>query len=169
MAIGMHNQKEPRCFTTFKDAFLRTPTSNFNYYMGKTNLQISEKINVLSQLLKSKERNEFIEEGLLFHIFGLNLIQMMDEHKSGFRKFRGFTTKEVEQLYLLSQNIAANPAKNYGIDSLCKEWGMGPNKLQKGFRKMHDKTILDYIRTKRLEKAVELMKTTNLSVSEIVY
>ncbi|GAA0872142.1 hypothetical protein GCM10009117_12890 [Gangjinia marincola] len=34
---------------------------------------------------------------------------------------------------------------------------------------MHNRTVADYVRNVRLDKAEELMRTTDLNISEIVY
>ena len=47
--------------------------------------------------------------------------------------------------------------------------GLSPFKLQEGFKTTHGRTVADFIRNVRLEKAEELIKTTDLNISEIVY
>ena len=41
--------------------------------------------------------------------------------------------------------------------------------LQEGFKLMHGTTVSDYIRAVRVEKAEELIKTSDLNISEVVY
>ena len=41
--------------------------------------------------------------------------------------------------------------------------------MQEGFKAMHGKTINEYVRYVRLTKSEELLKTTDLNISEIVY
>ncbi|MDN3725484.1 AraC family transcriptional regulator [Aequorivita sp. SDUM287046] len=171
IGIGKPQQftAEHSCFYKFDRVFKQVATAQMGYFKGKPNPKISDKIIAITNLNLETEANELIFEGLLFNIYGLAMLQINEEHNNGYKKFGGFSCKEVEQLARVSQKITANPGSDYTISSLCRETGLGPNKLQQGFKKMHNRTIIDYIRTKRLEKAVELMKTTNLSISEIVY
>jgi AraC family transcriptional regulator, transcriptional activator for feuABC-ybbA operon len=46
---------------------------------------------------------------------------------------------------------------------------MSPCKLQEGFKMLHDRTVSDFIRNVRLEKAEELISHSDLNISEIVY
>lgn len=161
--------RESTCFFKFKQVFKEYASGRETYYIGKSNLEIVDKINSLTRIPNSNVANEFILEGMLFHIFGLKMIQMMEENQMEINKFGGFSCWEIEQLQSISQYISSNPGKEYTVEYLCRKTGLGPNKLQKGFKKMHNRTIIDYIRNIRLEHALHLINTTNMSITEIVY
>ena len=162
------NANENKCFFKFKQVFSECSSGKQGYYIGKTNLEVFDKINSLTQMGNHNAANEFILEGMLFHIYGLKMIQMMED-QNGNKQYGGFTCREMEQLQSISQYIAANPGKEYTVEYLCRKTGLGPNKLQKGFKNMHKRTIIDYIRNIRLERAVELIGNSNMSITEIVY
>lgn len=162
------NDRESTCFFKFKQVFKDCASSKHGYYIGKTNLEIFDKINTITQMRNDNVANEFILEGMLFHIYGLKMIQMMED-QNGTTQYGGFTCWEMEQLQSICEYIATNPAKEYTVEYLCRKTGLGPNKLQKGFKKMHNRTIIDYIRNIRLERALELIRTTNMTITEIVY
>lgn len=155
------------CFNKFTKLF--TDCISSNYYIGGANLEIFEKINSLKAITPTNVADQFILEGILFQIYGLKMIQILEEGQRNHKLGREFTMREMEQLHSISEYIAKNPGKEYTVQSLCLQTGLGPNKLQRGFKKMHKKTVIDYIRQKRLEKALYLLKTTNLTISEIVY
>lgn len=162
------NNKESTCFFKFKQVFKECTSGKHGYYIGKANLEIFDKINTITQMRNDNVANEFILEGMLFHIYGLKMIQIMED-QNGNTQYGGFTCWEMEQLQSICEYIATNPAKNYTVEYLCRKTGLGPNKLQKGFKKMHNRTIIDYIRNIRLERSLELIRTTNMSITEIVY
>lgn len=159
---------ESNCFLKFKQIFKDCASSKHGYYIGKTNLEIFDKINTITQMRNDNTANEFILEGMLFHIYGLTMRQMMED-QNGNIQYGGFTCWEMEQLQSICEYISANPAKEYTVEYLCRKTGLGPNKLQKGFKKMHNRTIIDYIRNIRLERALELIRTSNMTITEIVY
>lgn len=135
----------------------------------KRNLQTYEKISSLSHLPHKQIADDFIIEGILFQIFGIEINQILEDSISTINNFSLFNSKEMEQLQSVSEEIAKNPQKEYSIDFLCRTTGMGPNKLQRGFKRMHNQTVINYIRHMRLLRSIELMRTTDLTISEIVY
>lgn len=69
----------------------------------------------------------------------------------------------------LSEFIKDEPVYPHSIDSLSAKNGLSPAKLQKSFKYLYSHTVSDYVRDVRLMKAEDLIKTTDLSISEIVY
>lgn len=69
----------------------------------------------------------------------------------------------------LSKMIADEPSDEYSLDRLSRESGLSQAKLQEGFRYLHAKTVTEYIRHIRLEASRELMSTSDLNISQIVY
>lgn len=53
--------------------------------------------------------------------------------------------------------------------SLAKRVGLNQNTLQEGFKQLYKKSVNQYIKDSRLEKAKELMETTDLNITEITY
>ena len=64
---------------------------------------------------------------------------------------------------LIRENLSQAPA----IPELCRAAALNKNKLQKAFRLTEGKSIGEYIRTLRMERALELLETSTLSVQEI--
>ena len=53
------------------------------------------------------------------------------------------------------------------ILDLCKRVAMNKNKLQKAFQLTEGKSIGEYVRTLRMEQALELLEQSNMTVQEI--
>lgn len=67
---------------------------------------------------------------------------------------------------IISHNLAD---ESFGIERLCLEMGMSRTQLYRKFRSLTDKTLAEYIRCMRLNKARELLTHPDISVSEAAY
>ncbi|WP_179018699.1 helix-turn-helix domain-containing protein [Winogradskyella forsetii] len=85
------------------------------------------------------------------------------------RRSSKLSTYELQQTRLASEFISDNLENQHSIKTLCEAFGLSPAKLQLGFKFMHQTTVSDFIRNKRLDRAEELFMTTDLNVSEVVY
>jgi signal transduction histidine kinase/DNA-binding response OmpR family regulator/ligand-binding sensor domain-containing protein len=59
--------------------------------------------------------------------------------------------------------------KDFSINHLCLELGLNRTKLYSTIKSITGMTLANYIRKIRLDKAAELLKTTDLTISEIGY
>lgn len=59
--------------------------------------------------------------------------------------------------------------KDFTVTSLSRDVLLSVNKLQEGFKAVHNRKVTDYIRNARLEEAERLIKTTDYNISEVVY
>lgn len=146
-----------------RDAFLNL--SNSQILMP--NLAICEMARKLKQLEKETCENKFIARGYCNILIGMKLKEFLPELSiSSSSHLRDY---EIEQLEWITDRIKENPENEYSIDGLCKTTGLSVSKLQAGFKEMHDCTVAIFIRNVRLEKALDMLRNTNLNVSEIVY
>lgn len=65
--------------------------------------------------------------------------------------------------------LAENFDKNITIPQLARQTGINEAKLKEGFRELYGQSIHAYLQQLRLEKAQQLLSTTNMSVTEITY
>ena len=65
------------------------------------------------------------------------------------------------------QFIRSNLSNVPSILELCKRVAMNKNKLQKAFRLTEGKSIGEYVRTLRMEQALELLEESDMSMREI--
>ena len=69
----------------------------------------------------------------------------------------------------LGKDIVKNPAKPYSLEQLSYKSGLTQAKLQDGFKFLYNRTVTEYIRHIRLESARNLLKSTDLNISQVVY
>lgn len=132
------------------------------------NLAMCEMARTLKKLDKRGCENKFIAKGYSNILFGLKLKELLVEDDTSVKSayLRNF---ELQQLEALTTTIKANPQQQYTIKELCKQTGLSVSKLQAGFKEMHNCTVAIFIRNIRLEKALDMLRHTDLNVSEIVY
>ncbi|SDB38207.1 AraC-type DNA-binding protein [Flavobacteriaceae bacterium MAR_2010_188] len=76
---------------------------------------------------------------------------------------------ELMRILKLSETITSSLDKTLSVKDLSKLSSLNPKKLQAGYRYLFGMSANAYIKNVRLETALELLQTTDLSISEIVY
>lgn len=84
-------------------------------------------------------------------------------HQSPLRK------QETQKILNIANFISKNLSGNVQISQLQSEFGLSANKLQKGFNHVFGKSVHSFISDMRMERAKNLLETSDLSVSEIAY
>lgn len=79
------------------------------------------------------------------------------------------TTEDIKKTHKLAEFIIDNISNSLTISMLSRESGLSGKKLQTGFRMLYNKTVNEYIKTLRLEVSRDLLKNSDLTVSEVVY
>lgn len=83
--------------------------------------------------------------------------ELQEDGSSAFQKrLKDFVEKNV-----------GNP--DLSVDFLCREFGMGRTKLYGMMKEFSKLPLADYIRNVRLEKAASLLKSSDMSVSEVMF
>ena len=77
--------------------------------------------------------------------------------------------KDIENINHARQIISENLENVPRIRDLAHLVGMNETKLIYGFKKLFDQTISDYVRTLRMNKACELLQTTDMSITQIAF
>ncbi len=80
-----------------------------------------------------------------------------------------FDDNEMRTIEKAKSMLKANLENTPTILELCKLVCMNKNKLQEGFHITEGKSIAEYVRTLRMERALELLETSNLSMHEIAH
>uniref|UniRef100_UPI00109D3508 helix-turn-helix domain-containing protein n=1 Tax=Candidatus Ulvibacter alkanivorans TaxID=2267620 RepID=UPI00109D3508 len=104
----------------------------------------------------------------------LNLILAMQltEHENYVNKVnlpKDISMLDIKKAYKLKDFILNNLSESITIDTLSTESGLNSKKLQACFRTLFDTSVNVYVRELKLDMACELLKTTDYSISEIVY
>ena len=77
-------------------------------------------------------------------------------------------TKSIELLELIKKYIKNNYLKcNYSIQELASNFNLNISKISLFFKEMTGINLVDYVAALRMEKAKELLKTTDLQTKEI--
>ena len=76
---------------------------------------------------------------------------------------------ELKKVKSYAEKILAEPSLNYNLEKISRECGLSQAKLQEGFKFLYARTVAEYIKHTRLEAARDLMNTTDLNISQIVY
>jgi DNA-binding response OmpR family regulator len=81
-----------------------------------------------------------------------------------------FLKKEDEFITKVKHVMEANLRDDeFGISNLCRELAVSRAQLYRKFKFLCNKTIADYFKSMRLNKAKELLLTTNLNVTEVTF
>ncbi|MHA7941797.1 helix-turn-helix domain-containing protein [Formosa sp. 3Alg 14/1] len=142
--------------------------TNFTYF-GSYNLKISEKIEQLEAINQEGVVRRLLIESTVQTILALEIQQHTDDLRHASNQFGSLNKEEMEIIKDLSVFIKNYPEKQYTLKYLSSKSGLTPSKLQEGFKLLHDRTVTDFIRNVRVETAEDLIKTSDLNISEIVY
>lgn len=138
-------------------------------YVGSYNLKIAEKIQQLDAITQKGIVRNLLINGTVHVILAMEIQQHNEDLKNAKNNLGSLTRNEMEDIKEISDFIKNYPEIQYSLKYLSKKSGLSPSKLQEGFKLLHDRTVTDFIRNVRVETAENLIKTTDLNISEIVY
>lgn len=150
------------------EVFLDTDHENAFAYFGTYNLKLADKISALRKV-RTKGMIRIMQiEGMVYQILSMHIL----EHDRAIKNKRRQTTLLRSELKIIrdtAKKILKRVDKDYSLDKLAQQTGLTQAKLQEGFKLLYTRTVTEYIRHVRLEAARDLMKTTEMNVSQIVY
>ncbi|UZO79299.1 AraC family transcriptional regulator [Aquimarina sp. ERC-38] len=76
---------------------------------------------------------------------------------------------DIKYIEAAASFIKDNVSESMSVSNIAKIVGISQKKLQRGFQSHFKLSINDYIKEKRMEKLVDLLINTDLSISEISY
>ncbi|MHA7056937.1 helix-turn-helix transcriptional regulator [Aquimarina sp. M1] len=140
-----------------------------HFHLGNYNLKIAEHLKLLFSVEYENEISELLSQKARYYLVLAKHIEQFHGEIENNSNTSGLLKDELKAISEVSDRIKEHPEVQYSIKSLCLESGLSPAKLQEGFKFMFDRTVSDFVRNVRLEKAERLIKTTELTISEIVY
>lgn len=150
------------------EVFVDTDHEHRFFHHGRLNLKMADSVNAIKKI-KSKGMLRLLRiEAKVYEI----LTQHIQQHNlvnQGVPLPTSLIKRELKIVRQLGKKITENPAKNYSLDQLSKDSGLSQVKLQDGFKFLFNRTVTEYIRHVRLETSRELIRTTDLNISQIVY
>ncbi|OCB74831.1 helix-turn-helix domain-containing protein [Flavobacterium crassostreae] len=138
-------------------------------YYGIQNNSISTKIAQLRAVNQKGIVGNLLKKGILQIVLATEIEGFSAAVNSSKVTEIGLTKKQIEDIRLLSESIKKNPSAAYSLKSMSQKTGVSPNKLQEGFKIMHQTTVNDFITLVRIERAESLIRTSDLTISQIVY
>lgn len=150
------------------EVFVDTDHDNRFAHYGTLNLKMADLVKK-TRNLKTKGMLRVLKiEAKVYEILSLH-IQQHNKLQQGVPLPTSLIKKELIIVRKLGETIVKKPSKSYTLNQLSKESGLSQAKLQNGFKFLYTRTVTEYIRHVRLEAARELISTTDLNISQIVY
>ncbi|SDS07802.1 helix-turn-helix domain-containing protein [Winogradskyella sediminis] len=150
------------------EIFIQNNKKDYSY-IGSYNLKIADHIKQLKAIKQSGVVRTLLIQGMVNVILAREIEQHSFDLKSSQNPTGSLTGFELKQIKELSDYINNFPETNLSVIELAAKISISPAKVQEGFKLMHGKTLNNYIRYVRVKKSEELIKNTDLNISEIVY
>lgn len=159
--------------TTIEDEYIEALFSIFTekniVHLNTYNLKIAEHLDNFHNI----KGDGIIKKLQVDAVIMMILANMIEEYKLGLKnkitQQTHLTIREISLVRQLAEKINEKPEFPYNINQLMTETGLSAAKLQEGFKLISGFTVTEYIRNIRLKKSEELIRTTDLTISEIVY
>lgn len=150
------------------EVFVDTDHENRFVNYGTLNLKMADLIKKLRNV-KGKGMLRVLKiEAKVYEILSMHL-QQHNTLLAGVPLPTSLDKTELKNVRRIGNKILKTPAKDYSLHQLSIESGLTQAKLQDGFKFLYNRTVTEYIRHIRLESARDLLKTTDLNISQIVY
>jgi len=138
-------------------------------FISSPNLKIAQRMKQLRAIKQEGVVRTLLIEGLVHVILALEI----EQHKKDIYKLENntgsLTSKEMSKIKDLSEFINNFPETPLTVTELSNKIGLTPSKLQEGFKLMHGKTVNEFVRDVRVIKSEELITTTDMNISQILY
>lgn len=79
----------------------------------------------------------------------------------------GFGAEQVETVRRMHDELIAHPERRLTIEELARKYLMNPTTLKECFKAVYGDSLAMHIKTHRMEKAAELLRTTEQSVAAV--
>ena len=150
------------------EVFVDTDHDNRFANYGIMNLRMADLINKLHKI-KAKGMLRILKiEAKIYEILSMH-IQQHNRLLEGDNLPESMNKSELKIVRKVANAILKTPAKEYSLDQLSFKSGLTQAKLQEGFKFLYKRTVTEYIRHVRLESARDMLKNTDLNISQIVY
>lgn len=138
-------------------------------HAGGFSLKIAEQLKLLLGPEHANDISEKLsQKGRYYIILAKQIEQFYNEVTNG-SNTSSLLKNELLRVTEMGEYVKNYPEIPHSIKKLCAKSNLSPAKLQEGFKFMFDRTVSDFVRNVRLEKAVVLLNTSDLTISEIVY
>lgn len=150
------------------DLFRDVNGVNKFYHKSYYSLEISKFISEYTDCEDTGFMRKVYLEGKTYEILTHQLRQYLDDLNEPIKRLilRKATIESIEQAISIIKDEIENMDN---VVSLAKRVGLNQNTLQNGFKQLYKTSVNEYIRNFRIEKAKDLMETTDLNITQITY
>ena len=138
-------------------------------HIGTFNLKIKEQLLQIRAITQVGLVRKLLIEGIVNFTLALEILHCKQDMENDGQVSTMLTKKEMLRIEEAVNAIKRKPEFPYTVTDLSKEYGLSPTKLQEGFKVMEGTTVTNFIRNERLILAEELIQTSDMNISEIVY
>lgn len=150
------------------EVFVDTDHENRFANYGTLNLKMADLVKKLKNI-KGKGMLRVLKiEAKVYEILSLH-IQQHNQLLKGVKLPTSLSKSELKIIRKIATSITEKPSVDYNLEQLSLKSGLTQAKLQDGFKFLYNRTVTEYIRNIRLETSRELLKTSDLNISQIVY
>ncbi|WP_397445472.1 helix-turn-helix transcriptional regulator [Polaribacter sp. R77954] len=150
------------------EVFVDTDHDNRFASYGTLNLKMADLIKGIHKI-KAKGMLRILKiESRVYEILSMH-IQQHNKILAGDKLPEGINKSDLKIVRKIGNSILTNVAKSYSLEQLSFKSGLTQAKLQEGFKFLYNRTVTEYIRHVRLESARDMLKNTDLNISQIVY
>ena len=109
------------------------------------------------------------EDYVMLQSLILRLIHLLNKSTMSLKTVHNPKRSNHEIIGKTVEYISANLTADLSLDTISKSVGFTPVYFHKLFRASTGKTLRDYVETERIKKAIELLLSTELTLTEIAY
>ena len=150
------------------EVFVDTDHNNRFSHFGTLNLKMADLIKKIRTIKGTGMLRVLKIEARVYEVLSLH-IQQHNRFLEGVLLPTSLIKSELKIVRKVANNIVKHPEKEYSLEQLSQSSGVTQYKLQEGFKFLYNRTVTEYIRHVRLESARNMLKNTDLNVSQIVY
>ncbi|OBX24524.1 AraC-like DNA-binding protein [Gelidibacter algens] len=147
---------------------IQSQNNSHCWFTGYTNIKLSNFIYDLMSIESALLSNPHLLLGYTNLIIGSKLLEYEHDINAP-KKQVDLRNDEIKRIHECINYIKENYAQQLDLDMLCTTVALSPRKLQIGVRELYGNTVTSFIKDFRLQMAEELMRNTELNVSQIVY
>lgn len=137
-------------------------------YFGGITTNIEKYAKVLIENKRTDVVGKLLTEGAALNTLAAQLEQH-DKKINEEADSSSLSKDELERIIVISDDISKNLHRTYTIQDMSRENGISSKKLQKGFCFLFGESVAVFIKNLKLERARELIQTTDLNISEVVH
>jgi len=154
------------------DKIVNSISNNENLEYILLNAKTPWQKDVIDSLIKivefSSDENQSVDicaaMGEVFRLWGY-LYENVDKEENS----EAFVNTDLRLVKDMMLFIQSNYGSDISLEQICKEFSIGKTKCTALFNQYVSMAPIEYLRSFRIEKSIEFLKKTNMSMSEIAY